>query len=148
MGACKDKDKEVDPENNFAAEFVGNYGTTTINNNVILTDHLWEVSRVNNNQLKIKYTKDITVSVPGSGDFKTLETLELVGVTTTSGNKFMINETVDVQQQNGSVLKKKVEGEGTKTVNASGVQQINIDLKLTDIATGVPITEYLEFKKK
>jgi hypothetical protein len=148
MGACKGKDKDVDPENNFAAEFVGNYGTVTINNEVILTEHLWEIGRVDNNKLKIGYTKNITVSVAGSGDLTNWQKLELLSVTTTAANKFTINETVDVQQQSGAVLRQKVEGEGTKVINAAGVAQINIDLKLTNTATGVATTEYLEFKKK
>jgi len=148
MGACKDKDKEVDPETNFAAEFVGNYGTLTVNSSVITTEHTWDIGRVNNNQLKIAYTKNISVAVAGSGNLTNWQKLELVGVTTTAGNKFTINETVDVEQQSGGALRQKIEGEGTKVVNSAGVQQINIDLRLTNTATGVATTEYLEFKKK
>lgn len=147
MGACKDKDKDVDPDQDYAQEFVGDYRTLTINNNVIGTEHIWGITRVNNNQLKIAYTKNITVSVPGS-EVKSWQKLELANVVTTESNKFTINEIVDMQSQDGAITKQKLEGQGTKVVNAAGVPQINIDLTLTNTANGVSNTEYLEFKKQ
>jgi hypothetical protein len=146
MGACKDKNKEVDPENNYAAGFVGTYGTPTVNE-AVYTEHSWEVARVDNNRLKIAYAKNFSVDIPGQ-QLTGWQKFELQNVTVISADKFKINEIVDAEQNNGVTLKQTVEGEGTKVTNGNGVQQINIEIKITATATGVTTTEYLEFKKK
>lgn len=148
MGACKDKDKEVDPENNFAAEFVGNYYTLYIDGQ-ILSEHTWDVERLDNNRLKIAYTQNRSTTISGQNVPILTQKWNLTNVTTTSGDQFSINETVDVEQSSGAALKQKVVGVGTKVINASGVQQINIEMALTNTATGVEEKlPYLEFKKK
>jgi len=45
-------------------------------------------------------------------------------------------------------LKQKVEGIGEKIAGTNGVDQINITIKMTNVATGAVSEEYLEFKKK
>jgi hypothetical protein len=146
MGACKDKDKEVDPERDFAAGFVGEYQTTTIEGSVS-TLHTWNVEKVNNNQLKIAYGKDFAVEVPG-GVLSGWQKLELGDVTTTSAERFTIDETVTVEQNAGATFTQRLEGQGTKVISAAGNPQINVDLKITTSTTGVSTSHYLEFKKR
>lgn len=146
MGACKDKDKDVEPENDFASGFVGSYQTTTIENG-LATNHIWDIQKINNNQLKIIYDRSYTVEIPGETLVRVHKT-ELGNVTTTSADRFTINETVTVDQGGGVTRSEKLEGQGTKVLNASGNQQINIDLKITNTGTGTSTQPYLEFKKK
>ncbi|HEV7382258.1 MAG TPA: hypothetical protein VGN64_20830 [Dyadobacter sp.] len=146
MGACKDKDKDVEPDADFAAGFVGSYQTTTIENG-LSTNHVWDVQKVNNNQLKIVYDRSYVVEIPGETLVRVQKT-ELGNVTVTSADRFSINETVTVDQGGGVTRTEKLEGQGTRVTNSAGNQQINIDLKITNTATGVSTQPYLEFKKK
>ena len=146
LGSCKDKEKEVEPDVDFATEFSGNYYTYTAEGTGG-TEQLWEVSPIAKNQLKIAFTKNVNATVSGE-TFTLSQKYNLVNVVANSKDSFTINESVDVEQSNGAVLKQKVEGVGTKVVNSAGVQQINIELKRTNSASGVVTKEYLEFKKR
>jgi hypothetical protein len=134
MASCKDKEKEVEPDPDFATEFVGSYWTKTAFDNYE-TDETWEITAVGKNQISIAYNKDIFVNIPGSPiTFWTKYTLS--NVMATSKDSFTINETVDVQQKDGKALKLKVEGVVTKGTNSAGVDQLDVTLKTTDVATG------------
>lgn len=146
LGSCKDKKEEVTPESDYTSEFIGNYWTNTIDG-AASTSQTWEVSSPAKNQLRIIYSKNIEVKAAGT-TLTLVQNYNLVNVQTTAYDSFTINEVVDVEQSNGLPLKQKVEGVSTKVINASGVPQINITLKLTDSATGQSTEEYLEFKKK
>ncbi|MEO6284227.1 MAG: hypothetical protein ABIN80_01910 [Dyadobacter sp.] len=147
MGSCKDKSKDVEPETDFAPEFVGKYETTTIAPGTV-AKQAWDVTVKEKNQLNILYNKSSEVKVAGSSVTLDQE-YSLVNVKTTSKEVFEINEVVDVKQSNGKALQQKVEGIATKTTNAAGVPQINITIKMSDPGTGsVATEEYLEFKKK
>ncbi|WAC09271.1 hypothetical protein [Dyadobacter pollutisoli] len=147
MGACKDKNKDVEPEPDFAPEFVGKYETTTVAPSIV-TKQAWDVTVKEKNQLNILYNKNTEVKVPGTSITLDQE-YSLVNVKSTSKDVFEINEIVDVKQSNGKPLQQKVQGIATKVVNAAGVPQINITIKFSDPGTGaVALEEYLEFKKK
>lgn len=147
MGSCKDKNKDVEPEPDFAPEFVGKYETTTVAPSIV-TKQAWDVTVKEKNQLNILYNKNTEVKVPGTSITLDQE-YSLVNVKSTSKDVFEINEVVDVKQSNGKPLQQKVQGIATKVVNASGVVQINITIKTSDPGTGsVALEEYLEFKKK
>ncbi|QRR01002.1 hypothetical protein [Dyadobacter sandarakinus] len=146
MGACKHDDEAVTPEFDFAPEFTGNYWTTTIDGPTTI-NHDWVVTPLVKNQLGIVYTK--VVKVTAAGTVLTLnQKYTLVNVVPSTADTFTINETVDVEQDNGVLLRQKVEGVATKIVNGSGIPQINITLKLTNTASNASTEEYLEFKKK
>jgi hypothetical protein len=147
MGSCKDKNKDVEPETDFAPEFVGKYETTTVAPSIV-TKQAWDVTVTGKNQLNIVYNKNLEVKVPGTSITLDQE-YTLVNVKSTSKDIFEINEVVDVKQSNGKPLQQKVEGIATKATSAAGVPQINITIKLSDPGTGsVATEEYLEFKKK
>lgn len=146
MGSCKDKDDKVEPETNFTSDFLGSYWTKTATVN-FATDHAWEVTEIAKNQLGILYTKTNNVTISGQQLTGTQE-YTLINVVTTAKNVFTINEVVDVKQSTGQALKQKLEGTGEKVVGANGVPQINITMKMTNVATGAVSEEYLEFKKK
>ncbi|GGB78560.1 hypothetical protein [Dyadobacter sediminis] len=146
MGSCKDNKEEVTPESDYTSEFIGNYWTNTIDGPAS-TRQEWEVSSPAKNQLRIIYSKNIEVKAAGT-TLTLVQNYNLVNVQTTAYDSFTINEVVDVEQSNGKPLKQKVEGVSTKVINASGIPQINITLKLTDSETGASSEEYLEFKKK
>jgi hypothetical protein len=147
MGSCKDKNKDVEPETDFAPEFVGKYETTTIAPSIV-TKQAWDVTVKDKNQLNILYNKNTEVKVAGSSITLDQE-YSLVDVKSTSKDVFEINEVVDVKQSNGLPLQQKVEGIATKVLNAAGAPQINITIKMSDPGSGsVATEEYLEFKKK
>lgn len=146
MGSCKDKNDNVEPETNFTTGFLGSYWTRTANAS-FATDHAWEVTEIAKNQLGILYTKTNNVTVSGQ-QFTGTQEYPLVNVVTTTKDSFTINEVVDVKQSTGQALKQKVEGIGEKIAGTNGVEQINITIKMTNVATGVVSEEYLEFKKK
>jgi len=146
MGACKDKKENVEPETDFAADFAGTYATTTVIPPA-KTDFNWVVTQNAKNQLNIVFTKDTEIAASGS-TVSLLQTYKLINVKTTAKDLIELDETVDVEQSNGKPLRQKVQGTGTRVVNAGGVTQINITLKLTDASTNNAIEEYLEFKKK
>lgn len=146
MGACKDKDKDVEPENDLASAFVGNYQTTTIEGR-LTTLHSWNVEKVTNDQLQIKYTKNYSGTIQGF-PISGWQEIQLGNVSVTSADRFTVDETVAVKQSAEADLSQKLEGQGSLIVNSSGNKQINIDLKITNSATGVSEeSQYLEFKK-
>ena len=134
MGSCKDKEKEVEPDLDFATEFAGNYWTKTAFDNYE-TDETWEITAVGKNQISILYNKDIFVNIPGN-PITSWTKYTLANIATTSKDSFTINEIVDVQQKDGKALKLKVEGVVTKALNSAGVEQLDVTLKTTDVATG------------
>ncbi|TLU99505.1 hypothetical protein [Dyadobacter luticola] len=146
MGSCKDDDKTVEPEQDYAPEFAGNYETTTVVPNTVFKQS-WEATVSEKNKLAIVYIKNTEVTVAGTKVTLTQE-YDLVDVKTSSKDIMEINETVSVKQSNGLPLQQKVQGIGTKVVNSDGKPQINITVKLTDSSTGSSTEEYLEFKKK
>lgn len=146
INSCKHSDEVVTPEFDFAPEFAGNYWTITIDG-AATTNHEWVVSSLAKNKIGIVYTKQVKVAAAGT--VLTLnQKYNLVNVIPSSAESFTISETVDVEQDNGALLKQKVEGVATKIVNSSGIPQINITLKLTNTETNAVVEEYLEFKKK
>ena len=147
MGACKDDKKDPEPEKDYATSFVGVYETTTVEGG-ITTNYKWDISTEAKNQLSIKYTKQTKVTV--SGTIITLtQDYPMVAVKTTAEDNFEVNEKVNVTQSNGEALSVRLSGLGSRIVNGSGVQQINITLKTSEASTGLPNEEvYLEFKKK
>ena len=146
LGSCKDKEKEVEPDVDFATEFGGNYYTYTAEGNGG-TEQLWEVTPIAKNQLKIAFTKNINATISGT-TITGWQKYNLVNVVTTSKDSFTISETANAEQNSGVVLNQKVEGVGTKVTNSAGVQQINIEIKTTNTASGIATKEYLEFKKR
>ncbi|TDE18161.1 hypothetical protein [Dyadobacter psychrotolerans] len=146
LGSCKNKEKEVEPEVDFATEFSGNYYTYTAETGGG-TEQLWEVTPIAKNQLKIAFTKNTNATISGE-TFTLSQKYNLINVVATSKDSFTISETANVEQSNGIPLSQKVEGVGTKVINSAGVQQINIELKRTNSASGIVTKEYLEFKKR
>ena len=146
MGSCKDKDENVEPEQDFAPEFVGKYETTTVVPNTVFKQ-TWEVAATDKNKLNIIYIKNTEVAAAGT-TLELIQEYNLVDVKTTNQDVFEISETVDVKQSNGKPLQQKVEGIGTRVVNAAGVPQVNITIKLTETGKNTSTEEYLEFKKK
>jgi hypothetical protein len=146
MGACKDDKKDPEPEVDHASGFVGVYKTTTVGTGT--TNHEWKVTTEAKNQLSIAYTKKTEIAIGGT-TLKLTQEYPLTKVKVTGADSFEINEEVDVTQSNGEALKQKVAGIGTKVVNANGVPQLNITLKLVNSSTGAAQPdEYLEFKKQ
>lgn len=146
MGACKDDKKDPEPEVDHAAGFVGVYATTTVGTGT--SHHEWKVTTEAKNRLSIAYTKKTEISVVGT-TLKLTQEYPLTQVKVTGADSFEINEEVDVKQSTGEPLKQKVAGVGTKIVNANGVPQINITMKLVNSATGASQPDdYLEFKKQ
>ncbi len=147
MGACKDDKKDPEPETDYATSFVGVYETTTVEGG-ITTNYNWDISTEAKNQLSVKYTKQTKVTVSGTVITLTQE-YPLVAVKTTAQDTFEVNEKVNVTQSTGEALNVRLSGIGTRIVNGSGVQQINITLKTSEASTSLPNEEvYLEFKKK
>jgi hypothetical protein len=146
MGSCNNKKEDVEPEADFAPEFAGNYETTTLIPNTVFKQS-WEVTVKEKNQLGILYIKNTEVTVAGT-QVKLEQKYDLITVKTTGKDVLEIDETVSVTQSNGLPLQQRVQGVGTKVMNAEGRPQINITLKLTDTTTGSGTEEYLEFKKK
>ncbi|WP_031529237.1 hypothetical protein [Dyadobacter crusticola] len=146
MGACKDKNEEVEPETDFAPDFNGTYVTTTVAPGQV-SNMQWVVTNNAKNQLAIVFTKNVEISAAGT-TLTLLQTYKLINVKTTGRDAIELSESVDVEQSNQKPLRQKVEGTGTRIINGSGKQQINITLKLTDASTGNATEEYLEFKKQ
>jgi hypothetical protein len=146
-GACKDDDK-VEPDVDFANEFVGNFATSTaVTNFTSAMD--WVVTSPGKNQLNIVFTKKSRVEVPQLGSFiDVTQVYKLSNVKVTAADKIEIDETVDVEQNVGGALQQKLEGTGTKVINGAGIPQINITLKMRNTANGKETEEYLEFKKQ
>ncbi|MCF0070768.1 hypothetical protein LZD49_09810 [Dyadobacter sp. CY261] len=147
MGACKDDKKDPEPEVDYAGSFVGTYETTTVDGG--FTSHYkWEVATEAKNQLSVKYTKNTEIIVSGTKVTLTQE-YPMVAVKTTAQDNFEVNEKVDVTQSTGAALNVRLSGIGSRIVNTSGVQQINITLKSSEASTNLPDEEvYLELKKK
>ena len=147
MGACKDDKKDPEPETDYATSFVGVYETTTVEGG-ITTSYKWDISTETKNQLSIKYTKQTKITVSGTTINLTQE-YPMVAVKTTAQDNFEVNEKVNVTQSTGEALNVRLSGIGSRIVNGSGIQQINITLKTSEASTGAPNEEvYLEFKKK
>ena len=146
LGSCKDKEKEVEPDVDFATAFSGNYYTFTAEGSGG-TEQLWEITPISKNQLKIAFTKNFNATV-GVNTIRWSNKFNLVKVEVDSQDKFTINEISDVEQSQGGALQLKLEGVGTRVTNAAGIQQINIDLQTTNTASGAVSKEYLEFKKR
>jgi len=146
LGSCKDKEKEVEPDVDFATEFSGNYFTYTAEGSGG-TEQLWEITPISKNQLKMAFTKNFNATISGQ-TVRWSNKFNLVKVEVNSQDKFTINEISDVENSLGGTLQFKLEGVGTKVINPAGIQQINIDLQTTNTATGVVTKEYLEFKKR
>lgn len=145
IGACKEKDDDKKPEENFAANFVGSYWTNTVAGS-IGTEHTWDVTAVNSKQLKIVYNVAINGVVSGSV-IKNNYSYTLNNVPVTDKETFTLSQSVD-QTSNGKTVKVKLDGEGKLAVNAAGTTIVKINLKVTQENDGTSTTEYLEFKKK
>ena len=142
MGACKDKeDDNVEPDIDYAPDFVGNYSTKTIDGPVT-SDHSWKITSLGKNKLGILYVKDVNIAIAGS-DVDLTQEYNLVDVKVDGKDSFTINESVDVKQSNEKPLNQLVTGTATKVAGTGGVTQLNITLKL-----GSTTNEYLEFKKE
>ena len=150
MGACKDK-SETEPDIDFAPGFAAAYGTNTADG-ASGASHTWDVTATAKNQLGIGYTRAITGTLQGTPVGLT-QTYDLLNVKVNSLDSFTINEEATVKQTvvgttGSTTFKQKVEGVATRVTNSTGVQQLNITLKLTNSTTGVVTQEYLEFKRK
>ncbi|MCE7063641.1 hypothetical protein [Dyadobacter sp. CY326] len=146
MGACKDKDDDVAPEVDYAPEYVGAYATTTINGPTTVNED-WTITVLGKNKLAIAYIRTIKIAIAGTS-VTVVQEYPLSDVHSDKDG-FTINETVNVKQSTGEPLKHKVEGVATRVAGASGVAQLNINLKIADPSNGKASYEgYLEFKKK
>ena len=146
MGSCKDKNDDPEPEVDYAPEYVGSYGTLVVDGPTSVQND-WVITATGKNQLAIVYTRNIHVEIAGT-EVDVVQEYSLVDVQTTK-DSFTINETVDVKQDNGKPLRHLVTGMATKVAGASGVAQLNTNIKLADPANGKTSYEgYLEFKKK
>ncbi|MCF2487976.1 hypothetical protein [Dyadobacter sp. CY347] len=146
MGSCKDKEDDVEPEIDYAPEYVGSFGTVVVDGPTS-TKNDWVITATGKNKLSIYYTRDIHIGIAGT-EVDILQEYNLIDVKTTK-DSFTINETVDVKQSNNKPLKHTVTGIATKVVNSSGVPQLNTNIKLADPTSGNSSYEgYLEFKKK
>lgn len=147
MGACKDKDDDnVEPEVDYAPEYVGSYGTLVVEG-VTTVQNDWTITATGKNKLNIVYVRNINAKIAGS-EVDLVQEYPLVDVTSNKDG-FTINETVDVKQDNGKPLRHLVSGTATRVAGANGAPQLNINIKLTDPSNGQTSYEgYLEFKKK
>ncbi|MCF2497951.1 hypothetical protein [Dyadobacter chenhuakuii] len=146
MGSCKDKEDDVEPEVDYAPEYVGSYGTLVVDGPTSVQNG-WVISATGKNQLAIVYTRNIHVEIAGT-EVDVVQEYNLKDVKTTK-DSFTINETVDVKQDNGKPLRHVVTGIATRAAGASGVAQLNTNIKLADPDNGKTSYEgYLEFKKK
>lgn len=142
LGSCKDKKNEVDPETDFAAGFVGNYGTSTAFETYNTTED-WAVERVDNSLLNIKYT--VLTKIMKPFEINRVEVYSLKNVTVTDAETFVVNENADMDRD-GTAVRVKVEGTGKKITDGAGTR-IGITMKLTE-GDKVTTREYLDFKKK
>lgn len=141
--SCK-KDEEVEPDQDLAADFVGNYFTATAND-TYNTNEDWVVKRLDNNLLEIDYKVVTNYSKPQPLTLTYVYTLKNVVVN--NATTFTVNESADVDK-NGVAARAKVEGTGVKS-SSGGLAKIGITFKITDLPGNMVTTrEYLEFKKK
>lgn len=146
MGSCKDKEDDVEPEVDYAPEYVGSYGTLVVDGPTSVQND-WVITATGKNHLAIVYTRNIHVEIAGT-EVDVVQEYNLKDVKTTK-DSFTINETVDVKQDNGKPLRHVVTGIATRAAGASGVAQLNTNIKLADPDNGKTSYEgYLEFKKK
>ncbi|TDB65896.1 hypothetical protein [Arundinibacter roseus] len=139
------KDKEPEPEPNYAADFVGEYWTNTADGGNS-TAQTWVITE-SNNLLNITYTIDYTFRNQGK-ELRSKEVYTLKDIQVLNPVSFKIAQDAAVNED-GNLKTRRVEGEGVKSTKADGTVVIGITLKFTEPgASSSTSTDYLEFKKR